>query len=86
MPPRSDPQAVLAALCKLHGLEPSQCQDLLPLIERALSARDAVRRQVLHLVDASLSRRALERGPQGDDARLLAMLAGLLHRWNEGAA
>jgi hypothetical protein len=83
MPPHADPQAVLAALCKLHGLEPAGCQDLLPLIERALSARDAVRRQVLQLVDAALSRRALERGPQAEDARLLALLAGLLHRWNE---
>lgn len=86
MSPSADPQAVLTALCRLHGLDPQQCQDLRPLVERALTARDAVRRQVLQLVDASLSRRALEHGPQPEDARLLAMLAGLLHGWNEGAA
>jgi uncharacterized protein YqeY len=86
MPPQADPQAVLAALSRLHGLQPADCQDLRPLIERALSSRDAVRRQVLQLVDATLSRRALERGAASEDARLLSMLAGLLHRWNEGAA
>jgi hypothetical protein len=86
MSPSADPQAVLAALCRLHGLAPQDCQSFLPLVERALGARDSVRRQVLQLVDASLARRALEAGPEGSDARVLALLAGLLHGWNEGAA
>lgn len=83
MSPSADPAAVLAALCRLHGQAPENCRDLLPLVERALAARDAVRRQVLQLVDATLARRALEGSPAGADARLLALLAGLLHGWNE---
>jgi len=86
MSPSSDPQAVLAALCRLHGLEPERGRDLLPLVERALTARDAVRRQVLQLVDSTLRRRALESSPETEDGRLLALLAGLLHGWSEGAA
>ena len=78
--------AVLAALCRLHGLDADRGDDLLPLVERALTARDAVRRQVLQLVDSTLRRRALEKGGAGDDGQLLTLLAGLLHGWNEGAA
>ncbi|HVS19760.1 MAG TPA: hypothetical protein VMT18_14240 [Planctomycetota bacterium] len=84
MSPSADPQAVLAALCRLHGLDVARGEDLLPLIERALTARDSVRRQVLQLVDATLRRRALETGTE--DGPLLALLAGLLHGWSEGAA
>lgn len=86
MSPSADPQAVLAALCRLHGLAPESCRSLLPLVERALCAREAVRRQVLELVDATLARRALEASPEAADARLLALVAGLLHGWSEGAA
>ena len=86
MPPSADPQAVLAALCRLHGLAPEDCSNLLPLVERALGARDSVRRQVLELVDATLARRALEASPEASDMRLLAQLADLLHGWGEGAA
>lgn len=86
MPSPADPQAVLAALCRLHGLAPGDCQGLLPLVERALDARDSVRRQVLQLVDATLARRALEARPQAAETRLLALLAGLLHGWSDGAA
>lgn len=84
MSPSADPKAVLAALCRLHGLDVARGDDLLPLVERALTARESVRRQVLQLVDATLRRRALENS--AEDGRLLALLAGLLHGWSEGAA
>ena len=81
-----DPIQTLAALCQRHGLDPSRGQDLLPLVERALTARESVRRQALQLVDKTLARRAVERSASADDQRLLALLAGLLHDWGQGAA
>lgn len=84
--PELDPQAILAALCGRHGLDPQEGEALLPLVRRALTARESVRRQALRLVDQTLARKAIEgasRGPAAADQLLLRAVASLLHGWSE---
>lgn len=84
------PSQFLESLCRRTGLAPRQAEPLLPLVQLAWTARPAVRRRILDEIERTLRRLAEESPdpaavPEGDQ-RLLSMMAGLLHRWDAGAA
>jgi hypothetical protein len=91
-----DPAEFLESLCRRNGLAPRQAEPLLPLVQLAWTARPALRRRILELVEAALAARAPAEGPhrpaptdlEGEEAdrRLLELIAAMLHRWGPRTA
>lgn len=91
-----DPRQFLESLCRRNGLAPRQAEPLLPLVQLAWTARPALRRRILELVEAALEPRAPADGPrlpsaedlEGEEAdrRLLELIAAMLHRWGPRTA
>ena len=91
-----DPRQFLESLCRRNGLAPRQAEPLLPLVQLAWTARPALRRRILELVEGALEARAPDTGqrppaPSGVDGeeadrRLLELIAAMLHRWGSRTA
>ena len=81
------PRKKLDQLCRRHGLPRAQAASLMPLVERALSARSPeLKQSLLDVVENSLARRALEARRKLDlektrDYRYLTAVARVLHGW-----
>jgi hypothetical protein len=77
---------LLRALCERHGLPPDYGARLLPLVERALQAPEAVRDRILRLVDVNLKSCAEGRVDHEKlwrdlDQEVLVAVARVLHHW-----
>jgi len=86
-----NPERRLRRLCRRHRVSYEDVAGLLPLLERAARASSLeVRRSLITFVDAAVASRATEQADQeGLQGRMeqsaLAVLAGLLHRWDPGS-
>jgi hypothetical protein len=74
-------------MCARHGLPYEQARQLVPLVQRALEAPDAVRDRILTLVESNLARRvhgqeSPERLTQDLDQEVLISVARILHVWS----
>jgi hypothetical protein len=80
----------LAELCRRYGFDRTRADDLLPLVERAMSSPPTIGRCLLAVVEATLATQAADAGDQARlreqlDERVLGALAGVLHGWDPEA-
>ena len=82
-----NPQNLLQAMCKRHGIPTKTGERLLPLIRKALEAPAEVRNRILFLVDRNLAEKA--KGIESEkrlwnelDQDVLVAVARVLHGWN----
>jgi hypothetical protein len=85
-----NPERRLRRLCRRHRVPFDEVAGLLPLLERAArSSSLEVRRSLIAFVEAAVTSRGSEGAEQEDlqermEQSALAVLAGLLHRWDPG--
>jgi hypothetical protein len=84
-----DAERRLKRLCRRYRLPYDEAEELLPLLERALSSRPEVRRCLEAVVETALATRAAKHSDQHQlkdrvEQDVLVLLAGLLHSWDPG--
>ncbi len=84
-----DPSAIIAELCRRHGVSPAFGNRLRPLIERAQVVPPEASARIMDLIERSFAeeaRRAREeeqkkREQEVRDVRVLSAVASILHAW-----
>ena len=79
------PRQHLTDLCDRYGLPHERGERLLPLVERALSAPDGLKKRILGLVEGNLERESKRRQDDREaelDERMLKVVARLIHSWS----
>ena len=92
-PPPVEAHRLLARMCRRHALNFEEAADLGKLVERALISPTRVRKKILDLIDAALSRRAngdttatLDAVERDLDEEVLLAVAKRVHNWEPGAS
>ncbi len=80
-------------MCRRHALDPDEAADLNTLVQRALISPTSVRKKILALIDAALSRRAngdpsatLDAVERDLDEEVLLAVAKRVHDWEPGGS
>jgi hypothetical protein len=85
-----NPERRLRRLCRRHRVSYEDVAGLLPLLRRAARTPSReVRRSLIAFVEAAVTSKGAEQAEQEDlqermEQSALAVLAGLLHRWEPG--
>jgi len=80
-------QNLLRRLCERHGVQPSRCESLLPLVQWALRGPEESRDYILTVVERAIADHGEGRRANpaeliaAADRAVLAAVARVLHRW-----